>query len=179
MLRPPLSQERLDRHQDGRLELALKNIWKDGTRALLLEPHDLLVRLCASIPPPWFNMTRYYGVLSSHSAVRSEVVPHQPLDECAHRPAPAAGDQLQLLGELDAHRGTPSRHRWAWLLGRVFQADLERCPKCQGVMRWTQVARTEDTAARLMAKHGMVPTATLSTARAIVATEQLRLPYDT
>jgi hypothetical protein len=38
VLRPPLSQERLALREDGRLELTLKNVWKDGTRALLLEP---------------------------------------------------------------------------------------------------------------------------------------------
>ena len=60
---------------DGRLLLTLKNVWKDGTHALTLEPHDLLVRLCAAIPPPWFNMVRYFGVFSSHSKHRSRVVP--------------------------------------------------------------------------------------------------------
>jgi hypothetical protein len=58
VMRPPLSQDRLERRVDGRLELTLKNVWKDGTRALLLEPHDLLVRLCAAVPTtpseyPW------------------------------------------------------------------------------------------------------------------------------
>jgi hypothetical protein len=67
VMRPPLSQERLGWRTDGRLELTLKNVWKDGTRALVLEPHDLLVRLCATVPPPWFNMIRYFGVLSSES----------------------------------------------------------------------------------------------------------------
>ena len=83
-MRPPLSQDRLERRVDGsplgvpmrpRLELTLKNVWKDGTRALLLEPHDLLVRLCAAVPPPWFNMIRYFGVLSSHSRQQPEVCP--------------------------------------------------------------------------------------------------------
>jgi hypothetical protein len=55
-MRPPLSQERLEWRPDGRLELTLKNVWKDGTRALVLEPFDLLARLCSAIPPPWFNM---------------------------------------------------------------------------------------------------------------------------
>jgi hypothetical protein len=59
LMRPPLSQERLEWHPDGRLELTLKNVWKDGTRALVLEPFDLLARLCSAIPPPWFNMVRY------------------------------------------------------------------------------------------------------------------------
>jgi len=30
VMRPPLSQERLERRVDGRLELTLKNVWKDG-----------------------------------------------------------------------------------------------------------------------------------------------------
>jgi hypothetical protein len=55
VMRPPLSQERLEWRPDGSLELTLKNVWKDGTRALLLEPFDLLVRLCSAIPPPWFT----------------------------------------------------------------------------------------------------------------------------
>jgi len=35
--RPPLSQERLTRRAEGRLELELKKVWRDGTRALVLE----------------------------------------------------------------------------------------------------------------------------------------------
>ena len=50
VMRPALSQERLAWRPDGHLELTLKNTWKDGMRALLLEPHDLLVRLCARRP---------------------------------------------------------------------------------------------------------------------------------
>ena len=55
VMRPPLSQERLQWRPDGRLELTLKNVRKDGTSALVLEPEDLLVRLCACVPPPWFT----------------------------------------------------------------------------------------------------------------------------
>jgi len=45
---PPLAQERLTRRADGRLELELKKVWRDGTRALVLEPFDLLTRLVAA-----------------------------------------------------------------------------------------------------------------------------------
>ena len=34
VMRPPLSQERLEWRSDGRLLLTLKNVWRDGTRAL-------------------------------------------------------------------------------------------------------------------------------------------------
>jgi hypothetical protein len=33
-----------------------ENVRKDGTRALVLEPEDLLVQLCACMPPPWFHI---------------------------------------------------------------------------------------------------------------------------
>ena len=61
VLHPPLSQERLGWREDGRLLLTLKHVWNHGTLALTLESHDLPVRLCAAIPPPWFNRTRYFG----------------------------------------------------------------------------------------------------------------------
>jgi hypothetical protein len=48
--RPPVAQDRLERRADGRLELAFKHPWKDGTRAVVLEADDLMVRLCAAVP---------------------------------------------------------------------------------------------------------------------------------
>ena len=80
---------------DGSLLLAFKRPWKDGTRALVLSAEDLLVRLCAAVPPPFFNMIRYYGVLSSHSAFRSRVVPVPAQAPGAHTPPPSLGDQLE------------------------------------------------------------------------------------
>lgn len=76
--RPPIAEERLTRLDDGRLRYELKRAWKDGTRAVILSPLDLCARVCALIPRPGFNMVRYYGCLSSHSAVRREVVPKPP-----------------------------------------------------------------------------------------------------
>ncbi len=99
-MRPPVAQERLERLADGRLELRLKHAWKDGTRALVLEPDDLLVRLVAAVPPPYFHLLRYFGVLSSHSRLRKEVVPYPPSHPSATAPPPAPGDQLRL--EFDA-----------------------------------------------------------------------------
>jgi hypothetical protein len=67
---PPLSQARLTRRADGRLELELKRVWRDGTRALVLEPFDLLTRLAAVPPFRASHLLRYFGVLSSHSSLR-------------------------------------------------------------------------------------------------------------
>lgn len=130
--RPPVAQERLERLADGRLELTLKHPWKDGTRAVVLEPDDLMVRLSAAVPPPRFHLLRYFGLLSSHSRARREAVPRPPPDPSAHAPPPAPGDQLEL--GLDEHADTepPTRKRWAWLLRHVFQADFDTCPRGGG-----------------------------------------------
>jgi hypothetical protein len=158
-MRPPLSQERLDWRTDGRLELTLKNLWKDGTRALGLEPHDLLVRLCASIPPPWFNMVRYFGVLSSHSQHRARIVP-SGVEPSRFAPQAAAGDQLELgFGSGDSTAAGPTagptqgRSRWGWLLRHVFRVDVDTCIRCGGPMRWVEAATERSAIARLLAKH--------------------------
>ena len=155
--RPPLSQERLTHRDDGTLFLGFKKPWKDGSLGLVLQPEDLLVRLCAAVAPPRFHMVRYYGVLSSHSSYRSRVVPEPPQDTTCHRPPPAAGDQLELLGEADDCSSATSRYRWAWMLAHVFRADVDTCSKCGGSMRWVEVAKTEAAAHRLMVQLGYAP----------------------
>gem|GEM_PF-3302446 len=145
--RPPLAQYRLELRPDGKLELTLKNVWKDGTRAILLEPRDLIIRLIAAISPPRFHLVRYFGVLSSHSRFRSEVIPKPPQNSAAFKPPPASGDQLEfpkLNAQTDDSR--PSRKRWAWLLAHVFRADLDTCVHCGGPMRWLEAATTEQAA---------------------------------
>ncbi|MBK7583062.1 MAG: transposase [Myxococcales bacterium] len=149
--RPPIAQDRLERRQDGRLELIFKKVWRDGTRALVLEPHDLIARLVAAVPPPRFHMLRYFGVLSSHSSRRALVVPKPPVDAACHKPPPARGDQLELLGEKDD--APVGRKRWAWLLAHVFAADVETCPRCSGPMRWAEVATSRAAITRLIAEH--------------------------
>jgi len=149
--RPPIAQDRLERREDGRLELIFKKAWRDGTRALLLEPHDLIARLVAAVPPPRSHMLRYFGVLSSHSSRRALVVPKPPVDASADKPPPARGDQLELLGEKDD--APTGRKRWAWLLAHVFAADVDTCPRCSGPMRWAEVATSRAAITRLIAEY--------------------------
>ena len=173
--RPPVAQDRLERLADGRIEIAFKRPWKDATRAIVLEPDDLMVRLCAAVPPPRFHLVRYFGILSSHSRLRREVVPNPPADPTAHAPPPAPGDQLEL--ELDEHGDTelPTRKRWAWLLRHVFQADLDTCVRCGGPMRWVEAARTPEAARHLLARLGLGPRP--PPARPFVPLGQLELPF--
>ena len=158
--RPPISLERLHLRQDGRYEVTLKAPWKDGTRAFLFEPHDLMVRLVAAIPPPRFHMFRYFGVLSSHSKLRREVVPTPPDDPTRYKAPPAPGDELDLVFHADDDASTDvpkGRKRWAWLLAHVFRAQVETCLKCGGPMRWAEVAHDAHTITRVLTEHGLAP----------------------
>ena len=160
---------------DGKLELSFKKVWRDGTRALVLEPHDLIARLVAAVPPPRWHLLRYFGVLSSHSSRRSLVVPTPRPDPTAHKPPPARGDQLELLGESDDAR-TP-RKRWAWMLAHVFEADMEHCPRCSGPMRWAEVATSRAAITRLLAQHGLGPRAPPTAHAPVRVPEQLELKF--
>jgi hypothetical protein len=142
---------------DGQLELRLKHPWRDGTGAILLEPDDLMVRLVSAVPPPRWHLLRYFGVISSHSRLRREVVPHPPADPSATAPPPAPGDQLELELDADADDEPAPRKRWAWLLRHVFQADLDICPRCGGPMRWLEAAATRESARDLLARLGLGP----------------------
>lgn len=161
----------------------MKKVWRDGTRALVLEPFDLLARLVASVPPPRLHLLRYFGVLSSHAALRRQVVPTRPVDPAKRRAPPASGDQLSLAalggaGNDDARENDarlPTRHRWAWLLAHVFRADLDTCPRCGGPMRWVEAALTQPAIDRLLAAHGLGPGPPLPLHRPIPG--QLTLPF--
>jgi hypothetical protein len=72
--RPPLATERLSLLPDGRLLYRLKRRWRDGTTHVIYEPLELMERLAALVPPPRFNVTRYYGVLAPAAACASTSV---------------------------------------------------------------------------------------------------------
>jgi hypothetical protein len=58
--RPPVAAERLSVLPDGRLLYRLKRRWRDGTSHIILEPLELIEKLSALVPPPRFNLVRYY-----------------------------------------------------------------------------------------------------------------------
>jgi len=70
-----LANDRLKTLDDGHVRIELKKAWSNGTTPVDLEPLALIARLAALVPPPRRHLTRYFGVLSSHSASRSQVVP--------------------------------------------------------------------------------------------------------
>jgi Putative transposase len=143
LARPPIAMERLTETGDGdELRYELKKVWRDGTRFVTLDPYELLARICAMVPPPWFNMIRFHGVFAPNAKLRGQVVasarPYVPVQENA-APNPL---QLPLFGELFKERDVSRTRRkpWAWLLRHVFAIDVNVCSQCAGPMKRREVA---------------------------------------
>jgi hypothetical protein len=69
-LRPPLAAGRLTEAPDGTLIYTMKRRFSDGRHQLRFEPRELLLRLCALVPPRRFHLTRYAGLFASHARGR-------------------------------------------------------------------------------------------------------------
>jgi hypothetical protein len=111
ILRPPLANDRLSILDDGNVRLAFKKPWSDGTSSVDLAPLALIARLAALVPTPRRHLTRYCGVLSSHSRLRSRVVPQAPAEATAT--------------EKPEKPARKSRHiPWAQLLQRTFDHPI-------------------------------------------------------
>ncbi len=56
----------------------MKRTFSDGTRELLLEPLELLRRLCALVPPPRVHVTRCHGVFAPNARRRRALTRQGP-----------------------------------------------------------------------------------------------------
>jgi len=163
LARPPIAQERLVEIASGKLRYELKKAWRDGTQFVIFEPHELLARVCAMIPPPRFHMIRFHGVLAPNAALRRHVVASARPSALAVGPDLATLktpgiEQLSLFGQMEAPScfdvGKMRRKPWAWLLRHVFAIDVSVCPECSGKMRWRAVALTPEAIAEGLARAG-------------------------
>jgi hypothetical protein len=148
--RPALSHDRLEPFGDGRLRLALKTPWHDGTTHLLLTADELLQRLVALIPRPAKNLLVYHGVLAPNSKWRRRVVLHQ-------RPVPAAADSCHahLTPAASIDRPHRSNGDWARLMQRAFDIDVLHCPQCGGRMRLLALIQSTHSARRILRHLGL------------------------
>jgi hypothetical protein len=64
VLRPPVAQDRVTVTSDGRVRLALRHAWLDGTTHLAFDPVAFLERLAVLVPRPRVNLILYHGVLA-------------------------------------------------------------------------------------------------------------------
>jgi hypothetical protein len=149
VLRPPLAHDRLKRLDDGRVRLRLKRPWRDGTSHLVMDPEDLIARLLPLVPPPRVHQIRYYGVLAPRARLRPLVVP-QPESDTRAQQLPLFGHRCeQPAREADANAlepyaatatvTKPERIRWARLMRKTLDLDVETCPRCRATMKIVDV----------------------------------------
>jgi len=136
--RGPISNERLSLLPDSRLCYKLKRRWEDGTKAVIYEPMELMERLAALVPPPRFNIVRYYGVLAPASSLRPSIVPEDKPDIAPAHPGCPLKAEISTTEEAET-KPTPGKkpknYTWAQLLKRVFEVDVLVCPRCGSKMR--------------------------------------------
>jgi hypothetical protein len=133
LLRPPLSNDRLTRTDDGNYRIALKRPWDDGTCAIVVSGAELMARLAVLVPPPRIHTTRYFGCFAPRSHLRRLVVP------CSPAPTNATRDN-----DGD-HSDRAHRYRLSWTqaLAKVFAIDITQCCRC-GQQGMQQVAVIHD-----------------------------------
>ena len=114
----PIADKRLKKLHNGDVQLELKTQWRDGTRAIILTPGELIEKLVAIIPMPRTHQVRFHGVLAPNSKSRAKVIP-------------ARGQQLE-IESVPKSKVVKRRTTWRELLKRVFQIDLSVCGACGG-----------------------------------------------
>jgi hypothetical protein len=125
--RGPFSHDRLSlldaTKPDGDLVYRPKTPWKNGLEAIVLSPTELIEKLVALIPPKNSHLTRYFGVLASHSRVRPLIL---------LKPGVKKGFVTE-LGETDEEMTV--RLTWARMLKRTFRSDIMTCPLCGATIK--------------------------------------------
>jgi hypothetical protein len=129
--RPPVATERLSLTEGGRVRLALKTAYRDGTTHVIFEPEDFIARLAALVPKPRAHLTRYHGVFAPASPDRPQVVPR-------NRAVVSNEGQGGEPSDTDRQRSLT----WAQRLKRVFAIDIEVCRRCGGQLK--VIASIED-----------------------------------
>ena len=143
---------------DGRLLYRLKHRWRHGTTHVIYEPHELMERLAALVPPPRFDLTRYSVVLAPASAFRPLIVPQEE----APSPAAHAGCQggvatakSESCEAKDQYSRRPRNYPWAQLMARVFEFDVLACPRCGARMRILAAINAPDPIRKILACLGL------------------------
>ena len=131
--------DRLRILDDGNVRLEFKRPWSDGTSSIDLAPLALIARLAALVPPLRRHVVRYSGVISSHSSLRSQVVPVPVVATPEEKDKPSR----------------PLSHyiSWSELLRRTFEIDTV-CPACKTPLRLISLIETDATIKKDPVSHG-------------------------
>ncbi len=147
MLRPPFAEDAVKALPDGQVRMYFKQPTRQGATFTDISRDTFLARLAALVPPPRFNLVRYYGVLANRHKLRPRIAPKTAADEPRQLSLfeQRAGQEFACIGTLgQVAESPPHRVPWAKLLARVFKIDISTCPKCQGPMRMRDAVTDPD-----------------------------------
>ena len=145
-LRPPFASAQVTATIDGRVAFQLRHPRSNGATHVVFAELAWMRKVAAIMPPPGRHLVKYFGVLSSASPLRPEVVPVPPIElglSSAVMTEGGAGTVSVPLGR---------RGSWAELLRRVYGIDGMLCPRCGGSLRFI-AALTEGSAVRTLLAH--------------------------
>ncbi len=123
----------------GQKVLSLQTV---GTTHIVMSPLEFMQRLAALVPRPRLHLmenihpwigrqrpccsdacgVRFHGGARTYAKLRPQIIPSAPVN---------ANDKLADHGDARPP-SAPARLRWAQLLKRVFDIDIERCSHCGG-----------------------------------------------
>jgi hypothetical protein len=135
----------LSESSHGQLLYELAHPRADGSTHLLLDPLELIEKLCVLVPAPRTHLLRYHGVLAPAAAWRSLVIPRPVEAGGAQASAGVTGEPAVGGSPSAAVSARPARPDWAALLKRVFAFDVLHCPRCGGRRRIVAVHTRRET----------------------------------
>jgi len=153
--RPLLAGDRLSVASDGSIVYRFRKPWRDGKRAVVMDPMTFISRLSAQVPPPRFHVLSYYGVLAPAASCRDQIVP----GHCDEQEPPRCcrGNSRAKTPTTDARprmRPRPERLAWAELVQRVWLEDILRCC-CGGRRRVLAMVCNPDSIERVLRHLGL------------------------
>jgi hypothetical protein len=145
VLRPPIAEDRLTLLSNGNVSYKLKKRWTDGTSHIIYTQMEFMEKLAALIPPPRVHQVRFHGFLAPHAQARSRLATSRR--ELKEREKDEKKENLNKAGKT----------KWAKLLKRVFNIDVEICAYCRGKVKMVSSIHDEKTASKILKHLGLDP----------------------
>ena len=111
---------------------------------------EFMQRLAAMVPRPRVHPIRFHGVLAPNAKLCKAVVPLPPQPPPVATAPAHAGD----CGHTPAGNGN-ERMRWPQWLKRVFDIDIEQCPRCCGQQKLIAAIEEPAAIARILTHLGL------------------------
>ena len=104
-------------------------------------------KLAALVPPPRAHQVRFHGFLAPHSKVRSKLATSRKALKEKEKEENNSDGSLNKAGKI----------RWARLLKRVFNIDVNVCSHCGGKTKILAVIHDEKSINKILTHLGLDP----------------------